>query len=53
DVASISVGEGNSYGHPTATTLHALDAAGVEVHRTDREGTIVFESDGHLISLLG
>jgi competence protein ComEC len=46
DVAAISVGEGNSYGHPRQTTLDALARAGVPVWRTDRDGTIVFETDG-------
>ena len=39
-VAGIEVGEGNTYGHPAPATLAALRAAGVEIHRTDLEGTI-------------
>jgi competence protein ComEC len=38
-VAVVSVGE-NTYGHPTAFTLDALDAAGSTVWRTDRSGTV-------------
>jgi competence protein ComEC len=45
-VAAISVGAGNDYGHPRADTLHALDAAGVRTFRTDRDGSVVFDSDG-------
>jgi competence protein ComEC len=37
-VALISAGVANEYGHPHAVTLEHL--AGVEVHRTDLEGTV-------------
>jgi competence protein ComEC len=39
-LAVISVGARNTYGHPAASTLTALAAAGVPVRRTDREGSI-------------
>jgi competence protein ComEC len=42
-LAVISVGAGNSYGHPTATTLAVLTAHGVPILRTDRDGTIVLD----------
>jgi competence protein ComEC len=42
-VAVVSVGARNPYGHPVPATLAALRAAGVDVHRTDREGTVVVE----------
>jgi competence protein ComEC len=38
--AVISVGRGNSYGHPASSTLAALAAAGVGVLRTDRIGDL-------------
>ena len=38
--AIISVGAGNSYGHPAQQTLDALKAAGARIHRTDRQGTV-------------
>ncbi|HSG07880.1 MAG TPA: DNA internalization-related competence protein ComEC/Rec2 [Longimicrobiales bacterium] len=38
--ALLSVGRGNRYGHPAASVLARLREAGVEVHRTDREGSI-------------
>ncbi|MDD4715660.1 MAG: MBL fold metallo-hydrolase [Oscillospiraceae bacterium] len=44
--AVISVGAGNSYGHPAQTTLDKLKAIGAKTYRTDRDGTIVFQSDG-------
>ena len=42
-LAVISVGAGNPYGHPTATTLATLAEHGVPVLRTDRDGTIVLD----------
>jgi competence protein ComEC len=51
-VAVISVGEGNTYGHPTPETLAALDAAtSLAVYRTDRDGAITIESDGRRLSV--
>ncbi len=43
-LALISVGEGNSFGHPHAGVLDRL--GGIDVLRTDREGRIVLRSDG-------
>jgi competence protein ComEC len=42
-LAVISVGEGNPYGHPTAATLATLAAHHVPTLRTDTEGTIVID----------
>ena len=44
-LAVISVGEDNRYGHPHAGTLEELQNAGVEVKRTDQDGTIEVVSD--------
>lgn len=38
----ISVGEGNSYGHPSREVLSRLEEYGCIVQRTDQDGTIVF-----------
>jgi competence protein ComEC len=43
--ALISVGAGNTYGHPTQETLGRLSAAGVPVLRTDQHGIIVCTSN--------
>jgi len=40
ELAIVSVGADNDYGHPAATTLEALTALGAEVHRTDAEGDV-------------
>lgn len=49
DYVVISCGEGNSYGHPNAATLNTLRGMGIEVFRTDEQGTIVAVSDGNNI----
>ncbi|MEQ8235176.1 MAG: MBL fold metallo-hydrolase [Syntrophomonadaceae bacterium] len=48
--AVISVGAGNSYGHPTQETLLKLQNSGIKVFRTDVNGTIIATSDGKTIS---
>lgn len=44
EYAVISCGEGNDYGHPHAEVMNRLRAFGVEVFRTDEQGTIVATS---------
>ncbi len=44
--AVISLGKGNSYGHPHKSTLKLLDEFNVETYRTDEDGTIVISTDG-------
>ncbi|GIN86997.1 hypothetical protein J6TS2_33830 [Heyndrickxia sporothermodurans] len=48
--AVISVGKGNSYGHPTSTVLNRLKSSKVKVFRTDKQGSIVAKTDGKTIS---
>lgn len=50
-VALISVGAGNTYGHPSATVLRSLTAAGAAVMRTDLEGSIVCRTDGRTLEI--
>lgn len=50
-VAVISVGAGNPYGHPHDGPLARLEAAGVEVWRTDRHGTVVVSVDRTAVSV--
>jgi competence protein ComEC len=45
-VAAISVGARNSYGHPTFEVLERLTATGVKVERTDLSGRLIFISNG-------
>ena len=46
EIAVISSGKGNSYGHPHKETLETLAAANVRVLNTQDKGTIVLVSDG-------
>lgn len=48
--AVISVGAGNSYGHPTEAVLTRLRDAGVTTFRTDMQGEIIAVSDGQTIN---
>lgn len=45
--AVIMAGLDNSYGHPHYRTLYYLEQLGAIILRTDRDGTVVLESDGH------
>ena len=42
----ISVGNDNSYGHPHSKALNNLKKVNSMVYRTDKDGTIIVESDG-------
>ncbi len=42
----ISVGADNKFGHPHYRVLRDIERAGAKILRTDREGAIVFISDG-------
>ena len=53
-LAFITVGEGNSYGHPAASTIANWQAAGAKVARTDQQGSLAIwrQPDGS-IGLVG
>lgn len=46
EVALISVGQGNTYGHPTQSTLKRLSNIGAKIYRTDENGTILLIEKG-------
>ena len=52
EISIISVGEGNSYGHPTESVLSRLSTVESKVYRTDVDGTIVVETDGLVYSVV-
>jgi len=51
-IAVISVGSENDYGHPAPSTLTALsEAPSLRLFRTDRDGTVIIESDGRRLEV--
>lgn len=46
EIAIISCGEGNSYGHPHQQTLDKFRDLGIAFYRTDTQGTITIGTDG-------
>ncbi len=48
--AVISVGAGNSYGHPAAAVLQILSEQKVKYFRTDKKGTVIATSNGKKIT---
>ena len=42
----ISLAKDNEYHFPASSTITALEKAGITIHRTDLEGTIILHSDG-------
>ena len=47
EVAVISVGENNQYGHPAPTTIDLLKTiSNIKIFRTDKDGTVKVFSDG-------
>ncbi len=49
--AAISVGRDNSFGHPSPEVVERLEAAGVRVYRTDRDGAITATTDGQTLTV--
>jgi competence protein ComEC len=50
-LAVISVGADNSYGHPTAETLSTLAGHGIRALRTDEDGTVTIDVQGGAIAV--
>lgn len=46
ELATISVGVHNKYGHPASSTLAILQKAGIKISRTDKQGTLRLVTDG-------
>ena len=47
----ISVGTGNSYGHPHDEVINSLERRNVSIYRTNQDGTIILTSDGNNITI--
>jgi DNA internalization-related competence protein ComEC/Rec2 len=50
-VAVVSAGKDNRYGHPHPDVVKRLEARGIRIVRTDRQGTLTFTSDGNTIRM--
>jgi competence protein ComEC len=50
-IAMISVGAGNTYGHPAPQTVAALTRLGARVVRTDTDGAIAIAAKEHRLSI--
>jgi competence protein ComEC len=46
EVGIIPVGPDNQYGHPHAEVMQRLRSHGIEIYRTDVDGTVIIETDG-------
>ncbi len=51
DYAVVSVAGDNDYGHPHTGTLRTISRQNIKLYRTDKQGTIVFHTDGNTISV--
>ena len=52
EIAVVSVGRDNDYGHPTQSTMATLAGySGLDVYRTDLDGRVTIETDGSRISV--
>jgi competence protein ComEC len=49
-VALISAGRGNTFGHPAPDVVRRLEEAGATILRTDRHGQITVDTDGTRVS---
>jgi len=50
-ISIISVGKGNSYGHPAPQTIAALSKIGSKVYRTDQDGALVINARRHQVKV--
>ena len=50
-IAIVSAGRGNTFGHPSEDVIRRLAAIGATIYRTDRDGQITLETDGTRVRL--
>jgi competence protein ComEC len=50
-IAIVSCGRGNPFGHPAPEVLQRLAASGVRIYRTDHDGQITIETDGRTLTV--
>lgn len=51
NIALISVGENNNFGHPSIITIRSLQAINSNVYRTDQNGEITIKTDGNNLKI--
>ncbi len=51
EIAVVSCGLYNDYGHPHASALTRLAAVGADVYRTDKRGTVTVTTDGKTVAV--
>jgi competence protein ComEC len=51
DVAIVSVGRGNHFGHPVPAVLQRYADAGAAIFRTDQDGAVTVDTDGTSIDI--
>ena len=47
----VSAGRANHFGHPVPEVLERYRAAGAEVFRTDQDGAVTVDTDGHSVAV--
>jgi competence protein ComEC len=48
-IAIISCGRGNTFGHPAPEVIERLKSSGATIYRTDLDGEITLDTDGHTV----
>ena len=52
DIAVISAGRGNPFGHPVPAVLERYRHIGAAIYRTDQDGAVTVETDGHTVRVI-
>jgi competence protein ComEC len=51
-IALISCGRGNTFGHPAPEVIARLKSIGARIYRTDQDGEITLTSDGREVAVV-
>ena len=50
-MAVVSVGRGNTFGHPAPEVLDTYRQLGAQIFRTDQDGAVTVDTDGHSLDI--